>query len=122
VIDGFVWRVPARLKRVIDGDTVVLDQLDLGFWHGHAAIGDQDEHVRLLDLWCAERYTDAGKAAKAYAESLLPVGTVVLYHSVTWKRSLERVLGSIELAPYDGSRDFASLMIAAGMGTKEKPA
>jgi endonuclease YncB( thermonuclease family) len=117
MIPGFVWRVPARVARVIDGDTIVLHQLDLGFWHSHAALENQEEHIRLLDLWCAERYTDAGKAATAYAQQLLPIDSVVIFHSVVWKRTLERTLGSIELL--DG-RDYATEMIAAGYGTASK--
>lgn len=121
MIGGFIWRVPAKVRRVIDGDTVVLYDFDLGFWHAHAAIGAADEHVRVLDLWCPELNTDAGKVAKAYAQGLLPVDSVVVYHSVTWKRSLERVLGSIELDPFNGSKDFATLMIEAGHGSRERP-
>lgn len=123
MIDGFVWRVPAKVKRVIDGDTVVLHELDLGFWHAHAALEDQDEHVRLADLWCPEtRSKDpvekaAGIAAREYARLLLPDGATVVYHSRVWDRTLERVLGSIELL--DG-RDFAATMISAGHGTATK--
>lgn len=54
-----------------------------------------------------------GPEAKAYAESLLPVGTVCVLHSRTLQ-SLGRTLGDLRLV--DGS-DFATLMIAAGHGT-----
>jgi micrococcal nuclease len=52
----------ARLNRVIDGDTYVLD-IDLGFhvW--------TTQHIRLLGIDCPERNTPEGKCAKAFAES-----------------------------------------------------
>lgn len=118
MIPGFTWRIPARVARVIDGDTVVLKDLDLGFLTSRASLPGDEQHVRLLDLWCAERYTDEGKVAKAFVENLLPPDTVVIYHSVVWKQTLGRALGYIELM--DGT-DLSTLVRDAGLGTLTKP-
>lgn len=52
-------RVPAKVVRVIDGDTVEVEV--------SAKIT-----VRLLDCWAPERFTEDGKQSKKAAEALLP--------------------------------------------------
>jgi micrococcal nuclease len=106
VIDGYAWKVPATVQRVVDGDTVELD-LDLG-WRVYR----NREHLRILGLDAPERGTTAGKASKAFAEELLPRGTVVLVSS-QGKPTFTRTVGAIEIP---GRGDFATLMIAAGHG------
>jgi endonuclease YncB( thermonuclease family) len=61
------WTVPARVTRVVDGDTLVAD-LDLGWgiWH----IGAK---VRLAGINCPEMGTPEGHAAREFALDLLPV-------------------------------------------------
>lgn len=95
----------ATVLRVVDGDTVHLDA-DLGFY-----LELHDRSVRIAHINAPELSTDAGKAAKAYAEGLLGVGSSVtlLSHELD---KYGRVLGSISLA--DG-RDFGKLMLDAGM-------
>jgi endonuclease YncB( thermonuclease family) len=126
VIDGFVWRFPARVQRVYDGDTIYLVDIDQGYLAHRAAasVGDKFERVRVLDLWCPEiRSRDPdekarGLAAKAFAETLLPPRTIVIFSSHVWDRTLERTLGRIQLL--DG-RDYAEVMVAAGHGTPTRP-
>lgn len=104
--------LPARVLRVVDGDTVVLD-IDLG-WR----VWRHDEHVRVAGLWCPELREPGGRKAKEYASWLLPIGldVFVVSHQVY---SLQRSVGEIVLS--DG-RDFATLMIAAGHGQSARPA
>jgi endonuclease YncB( thermonuclease family) len=60
-----VWNVPARVTRVIDGDTVVAD-LDLGWstWR----LG---QRVRLLGCDAPEMNTAEGKAARGFVQQIL---------------------------------------------------
>ncbi len=102
-----VWRVPAMVVRVVDGDTVVVN-LDLG-WRVYR----NEERIRVSGLSAPEirgRSRPQGLAAKAYAESLLPVGASVVVTSEA-KPTFERTVGSIEI-PERG--DFADLMVEAG--------
>jgi endonuclease YncB( thermonuclease family) len=59
------WTVPARVTRVVDGDTLVAD-LDLGWgiWH----IGAK---VRLAGVNCPEMGTPQGRAAREFVLDLL---------------------------------------------------
>jgi hypothetical protein len=98
VIEGFVWRFPARVQRVYDGDTIYLVDIDQGYQTHRAAasVSNKPERVRVLDLWCPEiRSSDPdekarGLAAKAFAETLLPPRTIVIFSSHVWDRTLER--------------------------------
>lgn len=68
-MSGNVWTVPATVKRVIDGDTLIL-LLDLG-WHI-----TYEARCRLVGCNAPELGTDEGNAAKAFVISLLNrVGT-----------------------------------------------
>lgn len=62
----------ATVLRVIDGDTIEVD-VDFGFYHHQTPTP-----VRLLGCNAWEKGTEAGKAAKANLEALLPPGTLVL--------------------------------------------
>ncbi len=55
---------PARIERIIDGDTVVA-RLDLGL--GVEIL----QHVQLAGVNAPERHTDAGKQAKVFVEERL---------------------------------------------------
>ncbi len=59
------WTVPARVIRVIDGDTIVAD-LDLG-WNTWRL----NQRIRLLGCDCPEMPTAAGKAARRFTEEAL---------------------------------------------------
>lgn len=99
---GFTWTVPAKVLRIVDGDTIRLD-LDLG-WDIRLT-----RNARIIGVNSPEMNTPEGVAAKAFASTLLPVGALVTFLS----RQLDkygRPLGEIE---YDG-KNFAAEMINAG--------
>ena len=110
-LESWEWQVPATIRRVVDGDTIELD-LDLG-WRVYRNL----EHLRILGINAPERNTTAGKAAKTFAEELLPAGTKVLVTSRA-KPTFTRTVGSIEIP---GRGDFAGLMVAAGHATPFMP-
>lgn len=100
------WEVPATVERVIDGDTVVMATLDLGW---HVQLGG--EHVRLYGIDTPELNTDEGKAARDFVEALLPPGaevTLVSHKLLGESDKYGRTLASITLP--DG-RDLSTLLI-----------
>ncbi len=68
---------PARIERVIDGDTVVA-RLDLGL--GVELL----QHVQFVGINAPERQTEAGKQTRAYVEARL------LHRQVTLSVNLQR--------------------------------
>lgn len=93
--------------RVLDGDTVIVN-LDLG-WRVYR----NEERIRVAGIAAPEirgAEKEAGLAAKAHAETLLPVGATVLVNSQA-KPTFERTVGSIRI-PRKG--DFGDLMVRAG--------
>ena len=110
MIAGFVWVVPCKIIRFKDGDTAEVT-IDRG-WRDSR----EREAIRLYGLWAPELNEPGGATAKAYAETILPPGTVCILHSRTLQ-SLGRTLGDLRLQ--DGT-DFATLMVAAGHGTLER--
>jgi endonuclease YncB( thermonuclease family) len=104
---------PARVDLVHDGDTVYLS-IDLGFDHLISS-RDFDDRPRLAcrvyGINAPELNTDAGKAARDYAQKLLPVGSRVLVVSRGWDKYGGRFNGDIQLADL---RDFGETMIEAG--------
>jgi len=98
------WTVPAIVRRVIDGDTIVCD-LDQGWdtWR-------VNQRIRLLDIDCPEMNTAEGRMAKQFTADQLPLGTsvTVISHSLD---NFGRVLGQVILA--DG-RDLSGCLIRAG--------
>lgn len=106
VHDG-TWRVPFYVTRVVDADTLEGDA-DLGW-----GVWKHKLHVRVDGLASPENSTEAGKAATAWAKTLLPAGTRLTLHS-RWLLTFSRVVGSLYLP--DGS-DYRALVVAAGHGT-----
>lgn len=104
---------PARVVRVVDGDTVILD-LDLGFglyfqgedWDGHVRLS-----CRVLGINAPELGTPEGEASKVFAESLLRPGMIAEVVSTGWDKYGGRFDGLIALP--DG-RDFGQAMLKAG--------
>src|SRR4051812_1419109 len=102
-----------RIVRVHDGDTVMVD-LDLGFdliiistgWDGSSRIA-----CRIYGINAPELSTDAGKAARVFAQTLLHSGDIVEVLSHGWDKYGGRFDGSIKLP--DG-RDFAQIMLSTG--------
>jgi endonuclease YncB( thermonuclease family) len=98
-----------------DGDTIVVE----------GKFTKLEWAIRVKDCWCAERHTDAGKAAIAYRDKLLCGETHVyvvvdgIEHAVNVLRNLsfDRIPARIVLM--DG-RDYATEMIRAGHATKRK--
>lgn len=110
------WSCPATVVRVHDGDTIIAD-IDLGYHVGIRAA------VRVDGLAAPELNTDAGKAARDYAQELLPTGSAIRVVSKKMLGRFEkygRVLADISFAPPAGPRtvqgSFAVAMIAAGHG------
>jgi endonuclease YncB( thermonuclease family) len=112
---------PARCAAIHDGDTATLD-IDLGFDHlisGQDWDGKTRLSCRVYGINSPELSTDAGKAALAYAQTLLKPGDICQVLSHGWDKYGGRFDGTITLAAqytaggYTGS-DFASLMLASG--------
>jgi endonuclease YncB( thermonuclease family) len=97
-----VWTVPAKVERIIDGDTIEVT-LDLG-WGLY-----KRDHVRIAGINAPEKVTAAGKEAKAFIQTLLPVGadvTIVSKQLDKYGRALAEVLvGKVSVGP---------AMVAAG--------
>lgn len=119
MIKGYVWRYPAKVLADTDGDTVKVE-LDMGIYM-HRIPTD----VRLLGLYSPEKDTPAGVAARDYARSLLPVGSIIEVYSkklitaLDWggsQMSLMRILGDIHYGQGQ-SLNYAADMIAAGHGS-----
>ncbi len=95
---------PATVVSVHDGDTCTLD-LDLGFQITF-------RHVcRCYGINAPELATEEGKAARAYALTLLHPGDKVTVLSHSWDKYGGRFDGAIALA--DGT-DFGKAMLTAG--------
>jgi micrococcal nuclease len=95
---------PATVVSVHDGDTCTLD-LDLGFQITFR------HQCRLYGINAPELSTDEGKAALAFAQTLLHPGDKVMVLSHSWDKFGGRFDGAIALA--DGT-DYGKVMIAAG--------
>ena len=89
---------------VHDGDTVNV-RLDVGFDLTVYA------RVRIAGINAPELSTDAGKLARDFARSLLPVGAAVTVTSHGWDKYGGRIDGSLTLADMS---DFGASMIYAG--------
>lgn len=98
------WTVPGIVRRIVDADTLVID-LDLGW--GTWRIGQK---VRLLGIDAPEMSTEAGKAARAWLESWLPLGTEVIVESRALD-SFGRVLGRVR---YGAAGDLSAMLLNAG--------
>jgi endonuclease YncB( thermonuclease family) len=98
-----IWSVPAIVLRIVDGDTAHL-LLDLG-WHI-----SYEARCRIIGINSPEIATAAGLEAKAFAETLLPIGGAVTFASHSLDK-YGRPLGAITDA--DGE-DFGAHMLSAG--------
>ena len=90
---------------VHDGDTVNV-KLDIGFDLTVYA------RVRVFGINAPELSTDAGKVARDYARTLLPVGTAVTVLSHGWDKYGGRIDGEISYGTPPA--DFAAAMLTAG--------
>ena len=66
----------ATVTRIVDGDTLIVD-IDLGFdvW--------TKRRIRLRGIDCAEKKTDAGQVATAFAAKKLPIGSRIVLQTFT---------------------------------------
>jgi micrococcal nuclease len=104
------WTVPATVERVIDGDTIAVT-LDLG-WEIY-----KHDHVRVAHIDAPELKTPEGKLARAYAETLLPVGRkiIVVSHSLDkYGRALATIKYQTFYADHVDTIDYGSEMISKG--------
>lgn len=92
---------PASLVRVIDGDTYVL-RVELGFQVSITV------PIRLAGIDTPERFTPEGRAARAFAETTLRSGRIVV--TPTGARTFERYVAAVTI---DG-KDLAGLLRVAG--------
>ena len=121
------WIKPAVIRRVVDGDTVVIS-IDLGF-----RVWLADQHVRLVSVGpdgaplrfdapetTGLRAEAAGKAAKLALAALLPVDAVVTVQTFKGDETDKygRWLAAIWAAP-DAPRDVARIMADEGHGDIE---
>jgi endonuclease YncB( thermonuclease family) len=106
-----VWTVPARIRRVVDGDTVRVD-LDLGW-----GIVLADEPIRLARINAPETSTQEGRDASAFlAEKLqsltaAPEGVYACTFISKGFDKYRRALGELN-APNLGN--IGDLMLASG--------
>lgn len=104
---------PARFVGLHDGDTLWLD-IDLGFGEQLTAksfSGKTQVSCRVFGINAPELSTEAGKEAKAYAETLLKPGDLVKLVSHGWDAYGGRYDGTVTLP--DGT-DFAARMVEGG--------
>jgi endonuclease YncB( thermonuclease family) len=103
----------ARCDLIHDGDTIYFS-IDLGFDHliaSHDWDGRPRLACRVFGINAPELSTDAGKAALAYAQSILKVGDICYVTSHGWDKYGGRFDGDVILP--DGT-DFATQMLASG--------
>jgi endonuclease YncB( thermonuclease family) len=96
---------PATVVSLHDGDTFRVD-VDLGF-----GVHVTEFNVRVYGINAPELATAAGKAALAFAETLLKPGDRVTVLSHGWDKYAPRFDATVTLA--DGS-DFGQRMLSAG--------
>lgn len=97
------------VENVHDGDTVDV-KIDLGFDLTVYA------RVRIKGINAPELSTDAGKAARDFAQTILPVGSSVQVRSYGWDKYGGRIDGAITLTEPVvvggmGMRDFGTIML-----------
>ena len=108
------------IKRVIDGDTVVVD-IDLGF-----DVHLKDQHIRLEGIDAPEVRTrdleekEKGLEAKSFVESILPVGTEQVLKSYQYQGKYGRIIGSFHVYSPTTDRwtDLCKLMVEEGYAVK----
>jgi endonuclease YncB( thermonuclease family) len=109
--------VPARIIRVVDGDTLDVE-LDLGWHITYRA------KIRLARINAPELNTADGRAALTYVVNALTYLSDALTHSVEWRpitvvsHSLDkygRVLGDVKWTDRDGTAyDLADALVTSG--------
>lgn len=115
----YVYR--GKVLDVHDGDTVIFD-LDVGFGirlPGRSWSGKDQWSCRVYGINAPELGTPEGKVALAYAQTLLPLGAIVIVTSRKWIQDTGRYWDAYS-GRFDGDitlpdgRDFATLMVDSG--------
>lgn len=106
-----------------DGDTILVRLPILG-----------ECAIRLVDCWCEEMHTEAGRAAKAFLDSLFERGgqrvyvhlgapedrdhdgRITLLEILKAEASFDRLVGRVWI----GDHDVSETMVAAGHATAQK--
>jgi micrococcal nuclease len=105
-----MYEYRCSIAKVIDGDTVDV-VIDLGF-----CVSIQ-MRIRMNGINAPEMSTPEGKAAKAFLEGMLPVGSQLLLKTdKDHKEKYGRYLGTLQYEQAAGSINDA--MLEAGMATK----
>ena len=97
-----------NLKRVIDGDTVVVD-VDLGF-----EVWQLGRTVRLAEVYAPELGSPGGAEAKAFTQQLLSSGPLLLKSRK--KDKYGRALGYLEVEGRDASEQIRAFVEALKNG------
>jgi len=111
-----MYRYNAKVVRVIDGDTVVLD-IDLGF-----GVTITDESIRMYGINAPESRTrdlvekEKGLAAKEYIKTLLAPGDSVILRSDLFDKrgKYGRILGTIIVSALGQEMNVNDKMISEG--------
>lgn len=103
-----LYTYKATVARVIDGDTIVAD-IDLGFFTWR-----HSETLRLSRIDAPETHTEtkeAGQAAKAFLQGLLPIGQHVIIQTIRDRRDgFKRYIAEIWL----GDININDLLVSEG--------
>lgn len=98
------WEVPAKVERVVDGDTI-LAECDLG-WHVKL-----ETYVRLYGVNAPELATDEGKAARDFVKEQLPVGTPVTVVSHKLLGATEKYGRALASVTLPSGRDLSTVLL-----------
>lgn len=105
-----IWDYPhAVVVSVYDGDSFHAD-IDMGM-----DIWRRNVMIRVAHINAPEMNTTEGKIAKAYAQTLIPVGTVVKLHCLGYDKYGGRLDAEVTLP--DGS-SFGEKMLDSGYAVK----
>jgi micrococcal nuclease len=85
------WVYPATVKRIIDGDSIVIT-MDLGYGLTKENVKFRLLHINTPEVRGPEK--ELGVVAKGYLETIMPVDTEILIHSQKLD-AFGRVLGDV---------------------------
>jgi endonuclease YncB( thermonuclease family) len=103
VMESTLYHYRGIVRRVIDGDTIVVD-LDLGL-----RVWMHDQVIRFFEVDAPELKTVEGQQAKAWLVEQLPAGAEVLVHTIRDRtEKYGRWLGRVRI----GNRDLHSELVA----------
>jgi endonuclease YncB( thermonuclease family) len=95
----------AYITRISDGDTLVV-LLDREFYDSSVM------RIRLKDINAPELSTEAGKTAREFLSTELPLGTPVIVR--TYKQTYDRYEGVVEFMHNGAMKSLAQHMVEAG--------